>query len=183
MTLESIVKNPGHPTSSLSAVEILTALYFGGVMRYDPKNPTWPQRDRFILSKGHAAPVLYMPPLWLRHVTLLLMLPVFPLIAAAYLPGRIKAAIGHPFLAAIKLWAFAHLLSNGSLADLLLFGGFLLWAVFCYRSLRQRDRAAGKQPSAGQPVPTVVAVVVGAVLWFAFAQWLHGPLIGVRPFG
>jgi transketolase len=49
----------GHPTSSLSGVEVAVALYFGGVLRYDPKNPTWPQRDRFLLSKGHAAPLLY----------------------------------------------------------------------------------------------------------------------------
>ncbi len=49
----------GHPTSSLSGVEIATALFFGGLLRYDPKNPAWPQRDRFLLSKGHAAPLLY----------------------------------------------------------------------------------------------------------------------------
>ena len=73
--------------------------------------------------------VLYSPPTWLRHVTFLIMLPVFPLVLAAYLPGRIKAAAKHPMLAAVKFWAFAHLLANGSLADVLLFGGFLAWAV------------------------------------------------------
>jgi uncharacterized membrane protein len=80
------------------------------------------------------------------------------------------------------VWAFGHLLATRTLADLLLFGGFLLWAVWCYRSLRARDRAAGRQATPGQLVPSVVAVVVGAVLWFGFAYWLHGWLIGVRPF-
>src|ERR1700681_5108215 len=68
--------------------------------------------------------ILYSPPTWLRHVALILMVPVFPLLVAAYLPGRIKTAAKHPMLAAVKLWAFAPLLANGTLADLLLFGGF-----------------------------------------------------------
>src|SRR5256885_9401553 len=82
--------------------------------------------------------VLYTPPAWMRHVTLLLMIPVFPLLFAAYLPGRIQATLKHPFLAAVKLWAFAHLLSNGTLADVLLFGGFLAWAVVDRISLKRR---------------------------------------------
>ena len=73
--------------------------------------------------------VLYAPPGWMRDLTFLFMLPVFPLLIAAYLPGRIKTAAKHPMLAAVKFWAFSHLLANGTLADLLLFGGFLAWAV------------------------------------------------------
>src|SRR5450631_3325391 len=84
--------------------------------------------------------VLYSPPTWLRHVVLIVMLPVFPLLFAAYLPGRIKAAAKHPMLAAVKLWAFAHLLANGMLADVLLFGGFLAWAVLDRISLKKRPQ-------------------------------------------
>src|ERR1700733_6414966 len=81
---------------------------------------------------------LYSPPGWLRYVTYLLMLPVFPLLIAAYLPGRIKTAMKHPLLAAVKFWALAHLLANGMLADVLLFGAFLVWAVCDRISLKRR---------------------------------------------
>ena len=86
----------------------------------------------------HAPVFLYSPPTWLRHAALIVMLPVFPLLIAAYLPGRIKTAAKHPMLAAVKLWAFAHLLANGTLADLLLFGGFLAWAVADRISVKRR---------------------------------------------
>jgi uncharacterized membrane protein len=121
--------------------------------------------------------VLYLPPTWLRHLTMLLMLPVFPLLLAAYLPGRIKAAVKHPMLTATKAWALSHLLANGMLADVLLFGGFLAWAVL--------DRiSAGKRP---QPASTVlgpvrndvIAVVGGLLLYVVFAFWAHTRLIGV----
>lgn len=122
--------------------------------------------------------VLYQPPLFLRHVMMLLMLPVFPLLLAAYLPGRIKAAVKHPMLTATKAWALSHLLVNGMLADVLLFGGFLAWAVI--------DRiAAGKRPPlAAQNVSPslrndVIAVVAGLALYVAFAFWAHPRLIGV----
>jgi uncharacterized membrane protein len=105
-------------------------------------------------------------------------------ITAAYVPGNhLKAWVGHPMVLGTKLWAFGHLIATRTLADLLLFGAFLLWAVWCYRSLRARDRAAGRQPGTPRAVPTVIAVVVGAALWFVFAKWLHGPLIGIRPWG
>src|SRR5512139_1617412 len=96
-------------------------------------------------AAARAAPdpvVLYQPPFWLRHVAMLVMLPVFPLLLSAYLPGRIKAAVKHPMLAATKAWALAHLLANGMLADLLLFGGFLLWAVVDRISVGRRPAAA-----------------------------------------
>jgi uncharacterized membrane protein len=125
--------------------------------------------------------VLYNPPYWLRHVTALLMLPVFPLLVAAYLPGRIKAAVKHPMLVATKTWAVAHLLSNGMLADVLLFGGFLVWAVL--------DRiSVGKRPQEtaipiGPLRNDVIAVVVGLVLYAVFVMWAHRFLFGVAPFG
>ena len=105
--------------------------------------------------------VLYTPPAWMRHVTFLFMLPVFPLILAAYFPGRIKAAMKHPMLAAVKFWAFAHLLSNGSLADVLLFGGFLAWAVLDRISLKRRPpQRIATAPA--RPFNDVLAVVRGS---------------------
>ena len=85
--------------------------------------------------------MLYTPPTALRHVALLLMLPVFPLLVAAYVPGRIKTMAKHPMLLATKLWALAHLLANGTLADVLLFGGFLVWAVADRISVKRRPAA------------------------------------------
>lgn len=127
--------------------------------------------------------VLYSPPLWTRALTGVLTIPAFILLAAAYVPGtQIKRAVGHPMVAGTKVWAFAHLLSNGTLADVLLFGAFIVWAVVDYTSLRRRDRAAGKVYAAGPVTRDIVAIVAGLVLWAVFAFWLHGPLIGVRVF-
>jgi uncharacterized membrane protein len=126
--------------------------------------------------------VLYTPPLWMRHVTFLFMLPVFPLLLAAYLPGRIKSATKHPMLAAVKFWAFAHLLSNGTLADVLLFGGFLAWAVLDRISLKHRPPQQIKTAPA-RPFNDVLAVVVGLVLYAFFIGWAHLGLFGVSPLG
>ena len=127
--------------------------------------------------------VLWSPPAWMRPLAGVLMLVSIVLIVAAYVPrNHLKARLGHPMVAGVKVWAFAHLITTRTLADVLLFGTFLLWAVLVYRSLRARDRAAGKQLAAGQVVPTLIAVVAGAALWFAFGFWLHGWLIGIRPF-
>jgi uncharacterized membrane protein len=128
--------------------------------------------------------VVWSPPLWTRHLAALLTLPAFILLVAAYVPGtRIKQAVGHPMVAGVKVWAFAHLISNGTLADLLLFGAFLAWAILDYLSARRRDRAAGTVYASGPITRDLAAVVVGLVAWVAFAFWAHGWLIGVRPFG
>lgn len=128
--------------------------------------------------------VLYTPPVWTRHLASLLTLPAFVLLAAAYVPGtRIKRAVGHPMVAGVKSWAFAHLIANGTLADVALFGSFLAWSIVDYISARRRDRAAGVVYGVGPIMRDVTAVVAGAVAWAVFALWLHGPLIGVRPFG
>lgn len=128
--------------------------------------------------------VIWNPPVWTRHAAALLVLVSFILLAATYVPrNHLKAAIGHPMLAGTKLWAFAHLLSNGTLADVLLFGSFLAWSIFGFRSARRRDRLAKIQYPAGAVGGTVATVVVGAVAWAIFAFFLHGPLIGVRPLG
>jgi len=141
--------------------------------------------------------VLWSPPLGMRHAASLLTLLAFVLLVAAYVPrNALKARLGHPMVLAVKLWAFAHLLSNGTLADLLLFGGFLVWAVFNYRSARRRNRAevegmdnedAPAAADGGAPAAsltaTVATVVVGLASWAVFAFWAHAALIGVRPFG
>ena len=122
--------------------------------------------------------VLYSPPLWLRHVAMLVLVPVFPLLLATYLPGRIQTAARHPMLIATKLWAFAHLLANGMLADVLLFGGFLAWAVADRISMKRRIQ----RPVPGVPpakLNDIVAVLLGLVLYVVFVFWLHGWLIGV----
>ena len=124
--------------------------------------------------------VLWTPPSALRHIALLLMLPVFPLLLAAYLPGRIKTAAKHPMLVATKLWALSHLLANGNLADVLLFGGFLAWAVADRISLKRR--VARTVPGApARPVNDVIAVVGGVALYIVFLLWGHRWLIGVSP--
>lgn len=128
--------------------------------------------------------VLWVPPIWTRHVAALLTIPAFILLAAAYVPrNRIKAAVGHPMILGTKVWALAHLIANGNLADLLLFGGFLVWAVLAFRAARRRDRAAGTRYPSGAASLTLVTVAVGLIAWVVFAFALHGWLIGVRPFG
>ena len=128
--------------------------------------------------------VLWNPPVWTRHVAALLTLPAFVLLAAAYVPGNhIKAALGHPMVAGVKLWAFAHLIANGRLGDIVLFGAFLAWAVLDFRAARRRDRVAGTRYPAGITNRDAITVALGLVAWWAFAQYLHGWLIGVRPFG
>ncbi len=122
--------------------------------------------------------LLYTPPLWLQHFSLLLLLPVFPLLIAAYFPGRIKDVTKHPLLISTTLWAVAHLFSNGSLVDVILFGSFLAWAIMDRISIGQRQ----PRPIPGAPYSRfndIIAVVVGLGLYLAFAFWLHELLIGV----
>lgn len=134
---------------------------------------------------ARTAPVdLWLPPLWTRHLAVLLMWPAFVLLVAAYLPGtRIKARLRHPMLLGVKLWAAAHLLANGRLADLLLFGAFLAWAVLDFRSARERDRVAGAGCPPGSLGRDVAAVAVGTLAWAVFAFWAHAGLFGVAPLG
>jgi uncharacterized membrane protein len=127
---------------------------------------------------------LWSPPVWTRHLASLFTLPVFILVAAAYIPGtRIKAALGHPMILGVKAWALAHLLSNGRLGDVILFGAFLAWAILDYRAARKRDRQQGVTYRAEEITRDVAVVAIGIAAWAAFAMVLHGPLIGVRPFG
>lgn len=126
--------------------------------------------------------VLYSTPVWTRHVAALLTLAAFILIAAAYVPRtRIKAKVGHPMVLGVKVWAIAHLLANGTLADVILFGSFLIWAIFNFTAARRRDRAAHVDYAIGPVSSDVKAVVMGAAAWAIFTFWLHQWLIGVRP--
>lgn len=127
---------------------------------------------------------LWTPVVGLRHLASLLTLLAFVLIAAVYVRrNSLKARIGHPMVVGVKVWALSHLLANHTLADLLLFGGFLVWAVLCFRAARRRDRAAGTTYPAGTLQGNLLTVVTGVAGWLVFAMWLHGPLIGVKPFG
>ena len=128
--------------------------------------------------------VMWNPPVGMRHAASLLTLIAFVLLAAAYVPrNALKARLHHPMVLGVKVWALAHLLSNGNLADVVLFGGFLLWAVLDFRAARQRDRAQGMVYAPGTAAGTGIAVVVGAAAWAGFAFWAHAWLIGVAPMG
>ncbi|MBX3608234.1 MAG: NnrU family protein [Piscinibacter sp.] len=136
-----------------------------------------------VIGYGQArqmAPVLYVPPPALRHLAMLLLLPVFVLLLAAYLPGRLQAATRHPMLLATKLWATAHLLANGGLADVLLFGSFLAWAVADRISMRRRTQRALPGAPAGR-ANDWIAVLGGLGLYVLFVLWAHRVLIGVAP--
>jgi len=128
--------------------------------------------------------VVWQSPVWTRHIAILLTVVGFVLIAAAYVPGtRIKAALGHPMTAGVALWATGHLIANGRLADVVLFGAFLVWASITFVMRRRRDREAGIVYAAGGVARYAIAIVAGVVVSVLFALYLHGPLIGVRPFG
>lgn len=128
--------------------------------------------------------ILWNPPIWTRHLAALLVLLSFMLIAAAYVPGNhFKAAVGHPMYIGTKIWALGHLLANGTLADVLLFGSFLVWAILGFRSARARDRHNAVSYPAGTAAGTAKAVAGGVLVWLLFTFWLHGLLIGVRPLG
>jgi uncharacterized membrane protein len=129
------------------------------------------------------APIqIYDPPTWMRHVALLLMVPVFPILLAAYLPGRIQSATKHPMLLAVKIWATGHLFANGTLGDLLLFGAFLIWAVADRISLKRRvgPPVHGAPPN---PINDAIAIIAGIGLYFLFMFWLHRVWMGVSPIG
>jgi len=128
--------------------------------------------------------VVWTPPVGMRHLASLLTLLAFVSLAAAYVPGNaIKAKLHHPMVLGVKTWALAHLLANGMLAHMVLFGSFLVWAVLSFRAARQRDRVGQVVYAPGRAGPTVVTVLLGVALWAGFAFWAHGAWIGVRPFG
>jgi uncharacterized membrane protein len=125
--------------------------------------------------------LLYATPDWTRHVTALLMLPAFPLFLAAYFPGRIKSALGHPMLLSVMFWSVAHLVTTGTLAKVVLFGSSLAWAVIDRISYGWRvQRPIATAPPA--KLNDAIVVVAGLALYVVFALWLHTRWIGVQPF-
>jgi len=148
---------------------------------------------------------LWNPPVATRHISLLLMVFASILLVATYVPrNHFKARLKHPMVLSVKVWALAHLLANGNLADVILFGSFLIWAVLNFRAARARDRAGVMQsealdapstelasgaalemPAATPPkaVSTIVAVVLGLALWGVFTFVLHAKWIGISPMG
>lgn len=127
--------------------------------------------------------VVWVPPLALRYAASLLTLVAFVLLVAAYIPrNAIKARWHHPMVLSVKTWALAHLLANGNVAHLVLFGSFLIWSVCNFIAARRRDRAAGTRYPAATLTGTTTVLVVGVVTWALFAFQLHGWLIGIRPF-
>jgi uncharacterized membrane protein len=128
--------------------------------------------------------MLWNPPTAMRHIAALLMLLAFVLWAASGVPrNQIKAKLHHPMVLSVKVWALAHLLANGSLADTVLFGSFLLWAVVLFAVSRKRDRREQTVYPAGTASMTIVTLVAGLAFWAVFAFWLHRLLIGVSPLG
>ncbi len=128
--------------------------------------------------------VLWASPSWMKHVTALLMVFAFILFVSAYVPrNSFKARLHHPMMLSVKVWALAHLLAVGTLANVVLFGAFLVWAALGFRAARQRDRANNVVYPPGNAIGTTIAVAAGLVAWSVFALLLHGPLIGVRPLG
>jgi uncharacterized membrane protein len=118
------------------------------------------------------------PPVWTRHIALPLVWIAFVLFPAAYLPGRIKALAKHPMMASVKIWAVAHLLANGDLGSILLFGSFLIWAIIARISVKYRGEPAPAPPPPGFRNDLLV-VLIGTVAYAVFAIWLHPLLIGV----
>lgn len=126
------------------------------------------------------APELWNAPAWLHYPVIVFMLLSFVLMAAVYVPrNRIKTVVRHPMVASVKVWALAHLLVNARVADLVLFGAFLVWSVFDFRSARRRDRLAGTPTPAGTWTNAAVAAVIGLAVWMLFLVSLHSWLIGV----
>lgn len=163
---ETIIAQKGEgawlwPYTAISTVGLVLIIFGYGLARQDPA-------------------LLYVPPIGLRHIALAVMIPVFPLLLASYLPGHIKNRVKHPMLLATILWATAHLLANGTLADLALFGGFLVWAIADLISLSRRpDKNQRTLPRT--PVNDIVAVIGGLAIYAVLVFGLHQILFGVSP--
>jgi uncharacterized membrane protein len=190
------------------AVEILGLVIFLGahvfVTRRDERAALiarlgeWPYRGLFslvsivgigLIAYGFAQyrasgliPV-WSPPLWARHIVIVLMWPASIMIAAAYIPGNIKKTLKHPFLVAVKTWAFAHLCANGDLGGIILFGSFLAWAVYDRISLKHRTDPGGPPIPYGGTKNDVIAVIVGTIIYLALGLAFHPIVIGLPVFG
>jgi uncharacterized membrane protein len=123
--------------------------------------------------------ILWDPPTWTKHIAFLLMIPAMICLVAAYVPSRIRTALQHPMLVAIKIWALAHLIANGDLASLMLFAGFLAFAVYDRISVKKRGALGPLGAKTGGVAGDITVVAVGLAL-YAFMLWAgHALLIGV----
>lgn len=126
---------------------------------------------------------VWYPPKAMKHITVALMLPAVILVVASYLRGRIYATLKHPMLAGVKLWAFAHLLANGDLGSIILFGSFLGWGVYDRISLKHRTDSGGPPIPVGGVTNDLIAIAVGIVAYLALAFAFHPVVIGVPVMG
>ena len=126
---------------------------------------------------------VWNPPVAMKHITVALMLPAVIMVVASYIRGRIYTTLKHPMLAGIKLWAAAHLLANGDLGSIILFGSFLAWAVFDRISLKHRKDPGGPPIPVGGPTNDLIAIAVGTIAYLALAFAFHPAVIGVPVFG
>ncbi len=151
--------------SAVAVIGLALAIYGYGLTRLNPIH-------------------IWFPPMGLRHAVALLMLPAFIMLAAAYVPrNAIKAKLGHPMMLSVKIWAFAHLLVNGRLGDILFFAAFLVWAILAFKAAKQRSRQHPSAPQATSLPATLATIAIGVVAYGLFAFYLHGVLIGVPVFG
>lgn len=136
--------------------------------------------------------VIWQPPTATRHISVLLMLFASILLVATYIPrNHFKVRMGHPMILSVKVWALSHLLANGNLADLVLFGTFLVWSVLIFRVSRARDRANAAaqsmeelaQAPQAKLTATLAAFVLGALLWASITFHLHALVVGISPMG
>ena len=136
--------------------------------------------------------VIWQPPTATRHISVLLMLFASILLVATYIPrNHFKLRMGHPMILSVKVWALSHLLANGNLADLVLFGTFLAWSVLIFRVSRARDRANAAaqsmeelaQAPQAKLTATLAAFVLGALLWASITFHLHALVVGISPMG
>ncbi|MEO0620009.1 MAG: NnrU family protein [Pseudomonadota bacterium] len=159
---------------------------FGGEQRYLLGFALASLIGMILMARGYGAMdyvALWDPPRWTRAVAFVLMLPVFSLMIAAYLPGTLRKAIPHPMLLGVKLWALAHLIANGDLGSLLLFGSFLAYGVIDLISVKRRHRAAGRTPTIGPVRNDIIALVAGLAIYGVTMVWGHAAIIGVALVG
>ena len=126
---------------------------------------------------------VWSPPIWTRHLAIPLVWLAFICLVAAYIPGDIKRVLKHPMLVGVKLWALAHLLSNGDLGSMVLFGGLLAWAVFDRISLKHRLGLGSPPIPVGGRKNDAIAILIGTILFAAFGYVFHPLWIGVPVFG
>ena len=126
---------------------------------------------------------VWTPPTAFKHTTVALMLPAVIMVVASYIRGRIYTTLKHPMLTGIKLWAAAHLLANGDLGSIILFGSFLAWAVYDRISLKSRSDAGAPPIPVGGPGNDLIAIAVGVVAYLALAFAFHPVVIGVPVVG